>query len=141
MKRNQSIGKRLKAFRKSLNMTQPEFARTLSISVSYLSNMENGNVNTSFEFIMKLTGSYDIDLNLLLLGKSFENRESIKGKRNIDVNKLDIISTEEEFQYFFSHSPPFHSMVMATSAKYLFENKEFVLKSLKKARSKKNKLK
>ena len=53
MKKNLSeIGKRIKKARKSKGISQVEFADKLDISVSHLSNIENGKINVGLDIFL-----------------------------------------------------------------------------------------
>ncbi len=48
------LGRTIEKLRKSRNMTQEELAHKASINVSYLAKIENGYVNTTVRYLIKL---------------------------------------------------------------------------------------
>lgn len=60
------IGKRIKKARKSKGINQVEFADKLNISVSHLSNIENGKINVGLDIFMTITDALDVSADWLL---------------------------------------------------------------------------
>lgn len=60
------IGKRIKKARKSKGINQVEFADKLNISVSHLSNIENGKINVGLDIFMAITDALDVSADWLL---------------------------------------------------------------------------
>ena len=60
------IGKRIKRARKSKGINQVEFADKLNISVSHLSNIENGKINVGLDIFMAITDALDVSADWLL---------------------------------------------------------------------------
>lgn len=63
------IGKRLVEFRKSLKLSQLDFAKKAEISRSYITNVETGKVNPSFDFLVKISLNYNVSIDWLLFDK------------------------------------------------------------------------
>jgi transcriptional regulator with XRE-family HTH domain len=131
-KQGHSIGQRLLAIRKVLKLSQLDFAKSLKISDSYVSAIEVGNVTPSYDYLIKLIHCYDVDLNYLFFGEgSFPTmtpKASVKIK--IDPEKLDIIDTIDQLMFFLKKSSVFRSAMLLEGAKFFFENKDMVLKSM-----------
>ncbi|MCQ2405659.1 MAG: helix-turn-helix transcriptional regulator [Oscillospiraceae bacterium] len=64
------IGSRLKAVRESKNMTQEVLAEKASITVVYLSKIENGKVRPTLEVIDSICVNLDCDLGYIFGGSS-----------------------------------------------------------------------
>ena len=60
------IGKRIKKARKSKGINQVECADKLNISVSHLSNIENGKINVGLDIFMAITDALDVSADWLL---------------------------------------------------------------------------
>ena len=60
------IGKRIKKARKSKGISQVEFADKLDISVSHLSNIENGKINVGLDIFMAITEALEVSADWLL---------------------------------------------------------------------------
>jgi transcriptional regulator with XRE-family HTH domain len=56
-----TLGRNIKKYRTSRNLSQPEFAEKLDISVNFLSNIENGNKWISPQTLAKIASALDIE--------------------------------------------------------------------------------
>lgn len=71
MKRDLSeVGSRIKKARKSKGISQVELADKLGISVSHISNIENGKKNVGLDIFIDITDALDISADWLLNGTS-----------------------------------------------------------------------
>ena len=61
-----SIGRRIKAARISLDMTQERLAEKVNLSPSHLSNIETGTTKVSLPTIVKLANALDVSVDALL---------------------------------------------------------------------------
>ena len=69
MKRNLSeVGTRIKKARKSQGVSQVELADKLGISVSHMSNIENGKINVGLDIFIDITEALNISADWLLNG-------------------------------------------------------------------------
>ncbi len=64
-----SVGENIRSLRKSMNMTQDEFAHEIGISRSYLGDLENNRRNPSSETLKKISKKLGVSLLYLLQGK------------------------------------------------------------------------
>ncbi|RDU38679.1 transcriptional regulator [Neobacillus piezotolerans] len=62
------LGERLKAFRKSADLTLAQLKDLTGLSVSYLSDLERGRTNPSINTLNKLAGIYKISVSALTEG-------------------------------------------------------------------------
>lgn len=62
------IGKRVLQARKELGLTQVEMETRAQISRGYISHVEKGGQNPSFDFLMKLATTFDISIDWLFFG-------------------------------------------------------------------------
>ncbi|ETR68921.1 MAG: XRE family transcriptional regulator [Candidatus Magnetoglobus multicellularis str. Araruama] len=98
------IKKRIKQLRKSLNLTQSDLAKLLSIPSTAISKYETGQINPSYEILTKFGNIFNVNLNWLLVGKGeiFIHQQSFSKKY---LNILEIIKTldinfqEDIFKY------------------------------------------
>lgn len=74
------IGKRIRGFRRFLDMSQKEFGQKLGLSYQHISRYEQGKITPSGEVLAKICESYNINLNWLLIGKGFVENESLPDK-------------------------------------------------------------
>jgi len=63
------IGERLKTFRKHLKLSQEEFGNKINISQKSLSAIERGDRRLYAELIEKISKTYNLNPNWLILGK------------------------------------------------------------------------
>lgn len=60
---------RIKEVRKALRMSRQKFAEKLSVSMSHLSNIENGKRSVTIDFLCALRRLYDVSADYVLFGK------------------------------------------------------------------------
>ena len=80
-----NIGQRLIYFRKSLGLSQLEFSKKAGLSRSYITHVETEKVNPSFEFLLKISSTYNLSINWLL----FENGQMLLLPGDHYLNYLD----------------------------------------------------
>jgi transcriptional regulator with XRE-family HTH domain len=61
------VGERIRQIR-GFHMTQKEFARSIGVSQSYLSNMEHGRVEIGVEILLTISRRYGKSLEWVLMG-------------------------------------------------------------------------
>lgn len=66
----QLVGQRLVWIREQHNLNQKDFAKSLGISTSKLSQWENGKYMLSLRSAVQITIAYDVSLDFLFLGKT-----------------------------------------------------------------------
>jgi len=89
------IGKRLQEFRKTLGITQKEFAKLFGVSEITIRRYELGKTKLDVDFILQLKERFNLNPNWLLTG---EGEMFIKPKERNDIEKqiLQVISGESE---------------------------------------------
>ncbi|MES0489505.1 MAG: helix-turn-helix transcriptional regulator [Leptospirales bacterium] len=89
----EGIGLRLHNYRKTKGLSQKSLAENTGIERTYISRVENG-MPPSFDFMLKLTKSFDISVDWLLSG---EGQMNFKDKANllsiVDHDYLQLIET------------------------------------------------
>lgn len=136
-----SVGMTLKEIRKQRNLTQAELANEITISRSYLSDIENGNKNPSIKTIENLAKKLNVSVNYLTSGNKMysdltddEKREqflklnkklaSENTSREVTLknNLLEIIKSELEYfdVHFLNNAFNFYEMEKENKDNLLF---------------------
>ena len=63
------IGRRIRNFRLSNNLTQAQLAESLDISTNFVSEVETGKKNISLEILFRLCQYYNLSADYILFGK------------------------------------------------------------------------
>ncbi|MBS4759951.1 MAG: helix-turn-helix transcriptional regulator [Clostridium sp.] len=87
------LGKKIKQFRKSKNLTQEELAEKINIEVPSLSNIETGKFAPSFDTLQKLSSILNIELWEFYYFNPVSNEKmieeiNIKIKNNENLTKI-----------------------------------------------------
>ena len=127
------IGKRVKAVRFALNIPQKDFAASLNITPSYLSQIERAkkdNPGVAFFFNLALTHNVCMDYIIKGSGDMFppNPNPSKKDKKNY-VNQ---INSMDDLVWLMEHSDFFKHLVMGAAYKIHVENEPIIKHSLKK---------
>lgn len=70
---NRIIGNKIYQLRRSINMTQQELAEKVGISVTFLSEIENGRKSMSVDTLIKLSKDLQVSLDTIVFGKDAED--------------------------------------------------------------------
>jgi len=137
MKSDQRIplGTRIKEIRKTLRISQMNFASTLEMSNTYLSEIESNRGNPGYKFFYLICRKFNVNLNYLLTGTgekflNEEMRETIEYVQP-DLENLESIESIGELSWLIKNSTVFKHSVYGFADKFLFENRSMILKSLK----------
>lgn len=87
----EAIGKRLRTVRG--NLSQKSFGEAVGISRSYVSDVENGRVKPSLEYLVAVAEHYDVSLDWVLLGRE------TAGSNVIDLVDADLREMQDYLQY------------------------------------------
>lgn len=68
----ETIGKRIKAFRKKLNITQTELSKLVGVSPQVVSNWERDYTSPNHEYISKLTNVLGVSADYILVGFDYK---------------------------------------------------------------------
>ena len=97
-----AIGQRLKEFRKKYDIPQKSLALKADINRSFITNVETGKQNPSFDFISKLLINYNISSDWLITGRGqmfLINEIDVLNRINDDhieiLNALDSLPKEK----------------------------------------------
>lgn len=133
-----ALGNRIKEIRKKLNISQKDFANSLSMANSYLSEIENGRANPSFEFFYRLSTLYNVNLNYLFHGidDMFMPREIDKKKSGNQKEWRDDIESVHDLYWFMENSTIVKDTIMGFAAKFFYQNEDIIKRNIKKHREK-----
>ena len=62
------IGKRAALFRKNLGLTQHDVAEKAQVNRAYITHIETGKTNPSFDFLFKMQNTFNLSIDWLLTG-------------------------------------------------------------------------
>ena len=93
-----SLGERIKTIRKNMNLSQEDFAERAGISVSYLSQIENGHKNPRATILSKICKGNDISPNALFNGS--EEKPNLLEIIKNNSSDLTLHDTEVIMDYF-----------------------------------------
>lgn len=95
---NIAIGKRIREEREKLELSREEFAEIISLSATYVGQLERGERQMSLPVIVKIINCLHINLNYLILGDSvYPSNDNCKDTELVDLlqkcspKELDII--------------------------------------------------
>jgi len=130
------IGKRIIEVRKNLHLKQKELAAALKIVPSYLCEIEKGNGNPGPELFVRLASEYNVNLNYLFIGSGdmFTDAPIKIKKQEFDIN--EDIDTPEKLFWLVEKSVFFRGLVISHANKLLYQEKDIIEHSLRKAASK-----
>ena len=133
-----SLGSRVKKTRKTLGISQKDFAASLDMSNSYLSEIEHGNATPGYEFFYKVSLKYNISLDYLFHGMGNMIKEIPKEQRNKQQQYVENIQTLNDLVWFMEHSTMFRNTMMGFAQKFHYENEEIIKKNIKRIQEEAN---
>lgn len=131
-----TLGARIKKVRKALRFSQKNFAISLGMSGSYLSEIESGNANPGHDFFFKISTIYHVSLDYLFHGTGeIISAEKIKPAA-AKTDFVDEVEGIDDLLWFLEHSPLFKNTIMGFAAKFHYDNEEIIKRNIEKQRSK-----
>lgn len=85
-----NVGQRIKALRKQQNMTLRELSQKVGISISFLSDIENGRSNPSLERLKEIAEALDTTVSYLL-GEEIKTDDPNPSKKTVDDEIMEIM--------------------------------------------------
>ena len=79
------LGKRIKAVRKKMNITQEQLAEYLEVSTQYVSQVERGVTKISLDTLSQIAVFIDIDISTLITGTSINSKTYMIDEINCNV--------------------------------------------------------
>ena len=64
--RKKDLGGKIREARKAAKLSQEKLGQLIDVRKDYISRLENGYINPSFEFLWKLADALNIDIKLFL---------------------------------------------------------------------------
>jgi transcriptional regulator with XRE-family HTH domain len=127
-----ALGRRLKFAREALGLKQKEMAVHLDISASYISEIEKGKTNPSFNFLLRLYRKYRISLDWLLFEEGrMHCGIGIKDKGRLpDLDYGDQTHVVIEMLDMMYKSPFFLNHMMSLYLKSKYEQNEILMHEL-----------
>ncbi|MCU0285460.1 MAG: helix-turn-helix domain-containing protein [Acidobacteria bacterium] len=117
------VGNRIKQIRKAVNLQQKDFAVRLEVSGPSLSEIESGKYKPGFDFLVKLSQEFDVNLHYVLFGEGAMFLGP--GRRFVEKVKSSGGSTEDvrKFLWYFERSSIIHYYILSAFKNKLLENK------------------
>ena len=133
-----NLGSRVKKTRKTLGISQKDFAASLEMSGSYLSEIEHGNATPGYEFFYKVSLKYNISLDYLFHGIGSMIGEIPKEPGNKQQQYVENIQTLNDLVWFMEHSTMFRNTMMGFAQKFHYDNEEIIKKNIKRIQEEAN---
>jgi transcriptional regulator with XRE-family HTH domain len=133
-----ALGSRVKKSRKSLGISQKDFAASLEMSGSYLSEIEHGNATPGYEFFYKVSLKYNVSLDYLFHGTGSMIVEGQVKPGNKKKECVDNIQTFSDVVWLMDHSTMFKNTMMGFAQKFHYENEEIIKKNIKREQEEAN---
>jgi transcriptional regulator with XRE-family HTH domain len=126
-----ALGARVKKARKTLGISQKDFAASLEMSGSYLSEIEHGNAAPGYEFFYKVSLNYNVNPGWLFHGTGSMIREEPVKPVNEEKEYVGNIRNVNDLVWFMEHSTMFKNTMMGFAQKFHYENEEIIKKNIK----------
>jgi transcriptional regulator with XRE-family HTH domain len=133
-----TLGSRVKKTRKTLGISQKDFAASLEMSGSYLSEIEHGNATPGYEFFYKVSLKYNISLDYLFHGIGSMIKEEPVQPGNKEKQYVENLQTIEDVVWLMEHSTMFKNTMMGFAQKFHYENEEIIKKNIKREQEEAN---
>lgn len=133
-----ALGARVKKTRKTLGISQKDFAASLEMSGSYLSEIEHGNAAPGYEFFYKISLKYNVNPDWLFHGTGSMIREEPVKPINEEKEYVDNIETVNDLVWLMEHSTMFKNTMLGFAQKFHYENEEIIKKNIKREQEEAN---
>jgi len=126
----EAFGGRVRELRKALKATQKDFAESLRMSGSYLSEIERGHASPGFEFFLNLTTAYNVGLDYLVRGEGEMFRaDSVKNEEESGEFPSGIESLKD-LSWFLNRSSLFKNSIMGMAQRFYYESEKTIKKNI-----------
>jgi transcriptional regulator with XRE-family HTH domain len=135
-----TFGRRLKDIRKSLKLTQEIFAQKMNISITNLSDIENGKTKPGHDFFYRILTDFKVNLNYLVSGEGpiFLDSETDKAGTGKDQGNRYYIDVDSEdvrlFLDYFSRSKVLKYMLLASFHRIMNDEEDSIRKEIDRLR-------
>jgi len=127
------LGIRIRKIRLLLDLTQEDFARSLDITNTYLSEIESGRKNPKMIFFFKLIHYYRISLDYLFIG-SGPIRLSKNRFREIDPLLIEDVHDIENMVLLMESSTLYRDNVMGFAGRFFLDQMTNIKKNIENLR-------
>ncbi len=131
------VGKRLKAVRRALEISQKDFAARMDTSGSYLSEIESGKTKPGYNFLITIAGVFRVNPTWVLL----EEGEMFLGKDDREAISEDQFGDQtervKELLWYLQYSPLVQDTILGYASKFLYENEQSIRRDIEKQKAKK----
>ena len=127
-----AFGQRVKKYRKHFGISQKDFAKSINISGSFLSEIESGKTRASLDFFHNITKHYNVNLVYLLHG---EGDMLAKQEGQLTLQLKDFGEYNEKIRdllYYLRCSPLVKMAILEFFTKYLYSNEEIIKRDISK---------
>ncbi len=128
--------KRLREVRRTLDISQKDFAAELNISPSFLSEIESGKTKPGYNFLTKMAGVFNVNPSWILLAKGPMFIKDDETGSIADDEFGDHTESIKELLWHFKHSPLVKLSVMAFATKFLLDNEEIIQRDIERNKNK-----
>ena len=130
VKVDSGIGQRMRAIRKTLRLTQTEFAKLFNMSGPSLSELETGKYNPGFNLVEKLVNQYKVNPYYLLAGEGemFSDPPPPKRGYSYPDNASDDV---KDLLRYFEQSAIVHYHLLCEFKRILIQEKSSIDKELR----------
>jgi len=126
----ESLGKRIKEIRLSLNLIQEDFASSIGISNTYLSEIESGKKNPKVAFFYNLFQKYRISLDYLFFGCGPMKLNKNIRIQNINPN-VEYVNNIDDMLKLMDISSLYRDSIMSYATKFYLDNEPIIKKNIK----------
>lgn len=127
-----SFGQRIKAVRKALDFNQKDFAKTIGISNSFLSELEAGHTKASYDFFFNLSRQHRVNIHFLLHGQGDIIYEPSAEPPKLERDFGDFNDKVHEMLWYFENSPMVKMAVLGFYSRFMYDNEDYIAKDIKK---------
>lgn len=120
------FGLRVKTIRKTLGLSQKEFAESLGISGTFISEVESGKYKPCYDFFYNMMVQFNVNLHFLLSGEGEMFIRDMKPSEIEIEEPFSSITKTEDLLWYMTRSPMFKHSMFGFASRYLYENRTFV---------------
>ncbi|MGE5343263.1 MAG: helix-turn-helix domain-containing protein [Candidatus Omnitrophota bacterium] len=119
------FGNRLNEVRQKLNLSESQFAKTLNLSTTQISEIENGEFEPEYDFFYGILTEFHVNLDFLLFGEA----PMFKDDRQPETDATEWIpETEDEknFAFHLKNSRYVKYHILSEFLRFKMENESFI---------------
>ncbi|MDQ1353692.1 MAG: repressor LexA [Acidobacteriota bacterium] len=120
------FGQRVKEIRKTLGLSQKDFADPLGISGTFISEVESGKYKPCYDFFYNMMVQFNVNLHYLFTGQGEMFIRDMKPAESEIEEPFSSITKTEDILWYMTRSPMFKHSMFGFASRYLYENRTFV---------------